>query len=72
MRSPQFFGLPVEITEYIKSLRRERLLPNWIIGEMPKGPEVARRCLVIAKDWQCEDKEAFQDALAKLDGNESM
>jgi len=64
--------LPQEITENIQSLKREAFWPNWFAGEQMKGDAAAKQCLAIGKVWDLEGSNAYQNALATINGSTQL
>merc|ERR1712072_1382815 len=58
-----------ELAENIHSLKREAFWPNWFTGEKMKGEAAAMRCLAIGKEWNLEESEAYQNALATVNSS---
>jgi len=61
--------LPEEIDQNIKLIQREALFPHWVDAQMPKGEAALECCINVGKKWGLGETEAFQKALAALQGN---
>jgi len=59
--------LAEQVEKNIQLLQREALFPNWVLGELRKGENATRLCLVIGKKWQLEETDAFRKAAVSLE-----